>query len=148
MSKRVGAITAIVLLSVPAGAAAKEKQEPRVQAMLACTSISANDERLQCYDRSIATLQQGLAQGDVVLKEKKAPLAREGVIKASGRSGEGRFWVVLDNGDRCALSISEYRREPPPPGTPVKLKRTLMGNYWLTAPKWPESEAVFLGHGS
>jgi hypothetical protein len=148
MSKRVGTIIAIVLLSVPAGAAAKDKPEPRVQAMLACTSISANDERLQCYDRSIGALQEGLAQGNVVLKEQKAPLAREGIIKASGRSGDGRYWIVLENGDRWALSIEEYRRDVPQPGTPVKLKRTLMGNYWLTAPNWPESEAVFLGHGS
>jgi hypothetical protein len=148
MSKRVGAITAMVLLSVPAIAAAKDKLDPRAQAMLACTSISANEERLQCYDRSIATLKDALAQGNVVLKEKKAPLATEGIIKASGRSGDESFWIILENGDRWALTIAEYRREPPPPGTPVKLKRTIMGNYWLTAPKWPESEAVFLGHGS
>ena len=148
MSKRVGAITAIVLLSAPATATAKDKLEPRVQTMLECKSISANDERLQCYDRSIGALQEGLAQGNVELKEQKAPMASEGIIKASGRSGDGRYWIVLENGDRWALSIEEYRRDVPRPGTPVKLKRTLMGSYWLTAPNWPESEAVFMGHGS
>ena len=148
MRKRVGAIAAIVLLSVPAVAAAKDKLDPRAEAMLACSSVSANEERLQCYDRTIATLKQALAQGNVVLKEKKGPLAQEGIVKASGRSGEESFWIVLENGDRWAITIAEYRRDPPPPGTHVKLKRTIMGNYWLTAPKWPESEAVFLGHGS
>jgi len=148
MSNRVAAITAIALLSVPATATAKDKLEPRVQAILACKAVGSNEERLQCYDRSIAALQEGLAQGNVMLKEKKAPLAREGVIKTSGRSGEGRYWVVLENGDRWAISTSEYRRDVPPPGMPVKLKRTLMGNYWLSGPEWPESEAVFLGNGS
>ena len=148
MSRRFGAVTAIALLSVPAIAPAKEKLDPRAQAMLECASVSANEERLQCYDRAVSTLRQALAQGNVVLKEKKGPLAHEGIIKASGRSGAESFWIVLDNGDRWAITIAEYRREPPPPGTPVKLKRTIMGNYWLTAPKWPESEAVFLGHGS
>jgi hypothetical protein len=28
----------------------------------------------------------------------------------------------------------------------VRLKRTLVGTYWISGPKWPESEADFLGH--
>ena len=145
MSKPFRAILGIVLLSAPAGVAAKEKLEPRVQAMLACEAVKANEARLQCYDQAIAALKPALVQGGVVVKEKKAPLSRGGVIQASGRSGPENFWVVLDNGDRWAVHTPGYHRNPPATGMTVKIRRTLMGSYWLSGPKWPESEAEYLG---
>lgn len=145
MAKHVVVLAGIMLLSLPAIASAKARIEPRVQAVLACEGISASDARLQCYDRAIAALKPALVQGAVVVKEKKAPVARGGVIQASGRSGAESFWVVLDNGDRWALRTPGYHRNPPATGMTVKLRRTLMGSYWLTAPKWPESEAEYLG---
>ena len=77
MSKRAGIIAAIVLLSVPAIASAKDKPDQRVQAILACGSVSSNEERLRCYDQSILPLKEALARGSMVLKEKKAPAALE-----------------------------------------------------------------------
>ena len=112
MSKPFRAMMGIVLLSAPAGVAAKEKLEPRVQAMLACEAVKANEARLQCYDQAIAALKPALVQGGVVVKEKKAPLSRGGVIQASGRSGPENFWVVLDNGDRWAVHTPGYHRNP------------------------------------
>jgi hypothetical protein len=146
MAKKVAAIIGITLLSGSTAAVAKDDLEPRVEAVLACGSISANEARLQCYDQSILALRQGLARGSMVLKEKKGPWAREGVVKASGRSGAERFWVLLDNGDRWTISPPKSRREAPPPGTMLKLKRTPFGNYWISGPDWPESEAAFVGH--
>lgn len=141
-----GIIAGAVLLLVPAMAVAKDKPEPRVQAILACGEIAADAERLQCYDQSILPLKEALARGSMVLKEKKAPLALTGIVKASGRWGGSSLWVLLDNGDRWSVQPTKSRRDPPPPGTAVRLKRTLMGTYWITGPKWPESEAEFLGH--
>lgn len=146
MSKRVDAILAIAVLSVPAMATAKDKPEKRVQAILACESISVNEERLRCYDQAIVPLKQALARGSMVLKEKNAPSAFEGVVKASGQWGGSSSWVLLENGDRWSIQPSKSRRDPPPPGTPVKLKRTLMGTYWMSGKKLPETEADFLGH--
>jgi hypothetical protein len=148
MLKRLGLIAGIVLLSVPTFAAAKDKSQPRVQALLACQSISANEQRLACYDEAMGSLKQALSQGTMVLKEKKTPLAMEGVVKASGFWGGGSTWVLLDNGDRWSIQPSKSRRDPPPPGTAVKLKRTLMGTYWMSGKKLPETEAEFLGHES
>jgi hypothetical protein len=54
--------------------------------------------------------------------------------------------VLFDNGDRWSVQPTKSHRDPPPPGTMLKVKRTLMGTYWVSGPKWPESEAEFLGH--
>ncbi|MEO8547951.1 MAG: hypothetical protein ABI422_06240 [Sphingomicrobium sp.] len=130
-------------------AAAKDKLEPRVQSLLACESISSGEARLQCYDRSIVPFKQALSHGNVVLKENKGPRALEGLVKASGKSGEKRFWVVFENGDRWELSTQPDRRAPPRVGTTLTLRKTMIfGNYWMKGPGWRESEATFLGHGS
>ncbi len=148
MSMRISLIAGIALLSAPTLALAKDKPERRVQALLECQAITANDARLACYDEAMSSLKQALSQGTMVLKEKKAPLAMEGVVKASGYWGGSSTWVLLDNGDRWSIQPSKSRRDPPPPGTAVKLKRTLMGTYWMSGQKLPETEAEFLGHES
>lgn len=148
MSRRIILIAGVALLSISTAAVAKDKSEPRVQALLACQSITANEQRLACYDEAMGSLKQALAQGTMVLKEKKAPLAMGGVVKASGYWGGSSTWVLLDNGDRWSIQPSKSRREPPAPGTTVKLTRTLMGTYWMSGQKLPETEAEFLGHES
>ena len=141
--KRIIAGGALLLMS--SMAVGKDNAEPRVQAILACGAIASDQERLACYDRSIVPLKDALARGSMVLKEKKAPLALAGRVNASGRWGGNSLWVVLDNGDRWSVQPTKSRRDPPPPGTIVRLKRTLMGTYWISGPRWPESEAEFLG---
>ena len=148
VSKLVTTMIAIALLALPAFAAAKERLEPRVQSLLVCESISSNETRLRCYDQSIIPLKQALSRGRMVLKENKGPGTLEGVVKASGKSGEKRFWIELENGDRWALTTQPDRRAAPPVGATLKLKRTPFGNYWISGPGWRRSEASFLGRGS
>ena len=141
--KRIIAGGALLLMS--SMAVGKDNAEPRVQAILACGAIASDQERLACYDRSIVPLKDALARGSMVLKEKNAPLALAGRVNASGRWGGNSLWVLLVNGDRWSVQPTKSRRYPPPPGTIVRLKRTLMGTYWISGPRWPESEAEFLG---
>ena len=141
--KRIIAGGALLLMS--SMAVGKDNAEPRVQAILACGAIASDQERLACYDRSIVPLKDALARGSMVLKEKNAPLALAGRVNASGRWGGNSLWVLLDNGDRWSVQPTKSRSDPPPPGTIVRLKRTLMGTYWISGPRWPESEAEFLG---
>ena len=148
MSMRAWVIAGVPLLCVPSIAVAKDKLEPRVQAMLACEAVSSNEARLQCYDQAMSAFKQAMAQGSVVVKEKDAPITLGGVIKASGQSGSNRYWVEFENGDRWALMPTKSRRGPPAPGSTAKLSRTLMGNYYFSGPNWPQTEAKFLGHGS
>lgn len=140
-----GIVAGGVLLLVPTMAMAKDRAEPRVQALLECSSVASDADRLRCYDQSILPLKEALARGSMVLKEKKSPLALQGTVKESGRWGSS-LWILLDTGDRWSVQPTKSRRDPPPPGSAVRLKRTLMGTYWISGPRWPESEAEFLGH--
>lgn len=148
MSKLVTSMIAIALLALPAIAAAKESLEPRVQSLLVCESIRSNEARLRCYDQSIIPLKQALSRGRMVLKENKGPGILEGVVRASGKSGEKLFWVVLENGDRWAIATQPDRDAAPRVGSTLKLVRTPFGNYWISGPGWRQSEARFLGHES
>lgn len=148
MSKRVMTMIAIALTALPAMAAAKEELDPRVQSLLVCESITSGEARLRCFDQSIVPLKQALSRGRVVLKENKGPGTLGGLVKASGKSGEKSFWVVFENGDRWALSTQPDRRNAPPVGTTLQLKKTMFGNYWISGPGWQQSEAIFVGHGS
>ena len=148
MPKLVTATVAIALLTLPAAGAAKSDLEPRLQAHLACASITPDEARLRCYDQSVVALQQALTRGSVVLKEQKGPRAREGIVKASGKSGEKRFWVTMENGDRWAITTQPDRPNAPPVGSTLKLRKTPLGNYWISGPGWRESPASFLGQES
>ena len=144
MARRVGLVAGAALLVVPSVAAAKEDLEPRMQAVLACEGITANDARLQCFDQAILPLKQAMTRGSLVLKEKKGPAALGGVVKASGKSGANRYWVLLDNGERWSIQTAKDRREAPKPGTPLRMTKTFFGNYWVSGPGWPESEGTFV----
>ena len=144
MSKRVGLVAGILLLSLPSVVAAKDDMEPRMQAVLACEGISANEARLQCFDRAILPLKQAMSRGSLVLKEKKGPASLGGVVKASGKSGASRYWVLLDNGERWSIATAKDRRDAPKPGTALRMKKTFFGNYWVSGPGWPESEGTFV----
>jgi hypothetical protein len=144
MSKRVSLVAGIVLLAVPSLAAAKEDMEPRMQAILACEAIAANEARLQCFDQAILPLKQAVSRGSLILKEKKGPTALGGVVKASGKSGAARYWVVLDNGERWSIVTAKDRRDAPKAGTALRIKKTFFGNYWVSGPGWPESEGTFM----
>ena len=148
MQKQVSLIAGAILLSVPEIAVAKDKEDARIEAMLACEGIAANEARLQCFDQAIVPLKQALTRGTVVVEERNAPLLLEGVVKTSGQTSSNRYWLVMENGDRWALLPKSSRSKPPAPGTRVKMKTTLWGGYWLSGPDWSESEAAFLGHGS
>ena len=144
MSKRVGLVAGILLLSLPSVVAAKDDMEPRMQAVLACEGISANEARLQCFDQAILPLKQAMSRGSLVLKEKKGPAALGGVVKASGKSEASRYWVLLDNGERWSIATAKDRRNAPKPGTALRMKKTFFGNYWVSGPGWPESEGTFV----
>ena len=115
-----------------------------MQAVLACEAIASNEARLQCFDQAILPLKQAMSRGSLVLKENKRPTALGGVVKASGKSGLSRYWVLLDNGERWTIMTAKDRREAPKPGTPLRMKKTFFGNYWVTGPGWPESEGTFV----
>ena len=144
MSKRVSLAAGMVLLAVPSLAAAKAELEPRMQAVLACEAIAANEARLQCFDQAILPLKRAVSDGGMVFTQRTGPAAREGVVKASGISGENRYWILFENGDRWSTTTKSSRKVPPV-GATLRLKRTPMGTYWISGPQWSESQATFAG---
>ena len=137
------------LLALASGANAKDKLEPRTQAMLACQGIAADGARLQCYDQAMAPLKQAIEQGTVVVEKNDRPIAREGVVKASREIGDNVFWVELNNGDRWKLLPSTRRNGPPQVGSTVKVHKPLYGSgFWIMGPDWDDSRADFEGRGS
>lgn len=147
MSKWAIAAISLALLGTSAGANAKDKLEPRTQAMLACQAVTADDARLRCYDQAMAALKDAIEQGSVVLDEK--PTKGQAVVKASGRSGENSFWIELETGERWKLLPTTPRSAPPQAGSTIKIYRPFYGSgYWISGPDWDESRAEFVGRGS
>ena len=149
MSRWAVAMTGLGLLAMAAGANAKDKLEPRTQAMLACQGIAANDARLLCYDQAMTVLKEAIEQGAVVVEKSSKPISREGVIKASGQLGENSFWIELESGDRWKLLPTTQRSHPPKVGTTIKVGKPFYGSgHWISGPDWDQSRADYMGSGS
>ena len=142
MSRR-AALLALMLLTAPSMAAAKDKVDPRMAAMLACSSVTPNEARLRCYDQAAAPLRQALNKGEVTLTRKAGPRALEGVIRSAGAMSDG-YWVELANGDRWQILSSSAFDEAPPTGVTATLRKGPLGNYWFSVPDMPERRAVFI----
>ena len=149
MLKWAVAMTGFGLLATAAGANAKDKLEPRTQAMLACQGIADGTARLQCYDQAMAALREAIDRGAVVVEKNNKPTARQGVVKASREIGDNVFWIELDNGERWKLMPSTRRNGPPQVGSTVKVHKPLYGSgFWIIGPDWDDSRADFQGRGS
>jgi hypothetical protein len=143
MSRRAAPL-ALMLLTAPAMAAAKEKPEPRMAAMLACGSVVSNEARLRCYDDAVAPLRRALGKGEIALKEKSRPKELEGVIRSAGGMGDNNYWIELASGDRWQVISNSPFDEPPPTGVTARLRKGPLGNYWFSTPGLAERRAVFI----
>lgn len=139
---------ALALMLIAAPAAAKDKVEPRLAAILACGSVASNEERLRCYDAAASTMKVAIEKGEVEVNQSPRPQALVGVVKASGPFGYNRYWVELVNGDRWQITSEQTFDEAPPAGVKVKLERGAMGSYWMVVPDARDRRASFLGNRS
>lgn len=136
---------AVILLAVPAAITAKEKADPPMHALIACSALASDVARLRCFDTAMVDLKRALDQGELVLNGNKAPSALQGIVTASGSSSFKRFWMELDSGDRWAL-LPEYEREKPPPvGAMMKVHKELFGTYTISGRGWHTSQGRYLG---
>jgi len=137
------------MLSVPTAASAQDAMDQHLQSVMACRSVTPDAARLQCYDRSAATVTQAVEQGELRVEPQKRPRAREGVVKASGPDGENRYWIELENGDRWVLLPTTKRDGPPQPGTRIKVRKSFFDSgYWVSGDGWSEARARFVPKGS
>ena len=161
MRKWIVIVTATAL--VGAGSAAAKKPADtgtpaQVQRLLACRSITAADQRLACYDKETAAMNQAIATKDLVMidKEKAKAAGRslfgfsipnfgglfgsggeisqiDGTIKSTGRNQDGGWVITLQDGS-IWTQTDDWPGLDARPGRKVVVKRGVMGSFWLSIP--------------
>ena len=144
--KTVKLAAAVVLLTAGSAAIGKDKEDPRISAVLSCTEIAQSEQRLQCFDSKMQAFRQAVVAGRLVAAEESTtPFALEGVVKSSSVTGFNRFLVVMDTGDRWELVANSSNDGPPRIGTKAKLRKGIMGNYWFVDPLASDRKASYRG---
>ena len=135
-------VGALLATSSPAGA----KNDPRVDAALACANVTDSNQRLRCYDSAMAGLRQALDAGRLIsAAENKTPFALEGTIKQAGHFGFNRFWMELANGDRWNLVAADRFDVLPKRGAKVTIRKAPLGGYWVQEKGGPNRRGNYLG---
>ena len=146
MSRLTIATIAAIGLASPQLVWSKDKADPRIEAAIACATVTGNEARLRCYDQAIGALRLALESGQLVpAGEARKPLALEGVVKAAGPMGFNRFWVTLENGERWQLIATNSREIAPRRGAKIKLRKGAMGTYWFVDPSASDMRASYMG---
>ena len=155
----------IVTVSALVGAGSAAAKKPadtgtpaQVQRLLACRSITAADQRLACYDKETAAMNQAIATKDLVMidKEKAKAAGRslfgfsipnfgglfgsggeisqiDGTIKSTGRNQDGGWVITLQDGS-IWTQTDDWPGLDARPGRKVVVKRGVMGSFWLSIP--------------
>jgi hypothetical protein len=148
---------------VAAGAAGAKKPvdtgtPAQVQRLMACRAITAAEQRLVCYDRETAAMDQAIASKDLVMvdKEKARAAGRslfgfsipdfgglfgggsevsqiDGTVRSAGRNQDGGWVITLQDGSVWSQT-DDWPGLDPRPGKKVVVKRGLMGSFWLSIP--------------
>jgi hypothetical protein len=147
-----------------AGGPAVAKRPPQtgtpaqVQRLLACRTITAAEQRLACYDRETAAMQQAIANQDLYMvdKEKARAAGRslfgfsvpnfgglfgsngevsqiDGTIKSAGHNSDGGWVITLDDGSVWSQT-DDWPGLDARPGKKVVVKRGVLGSFWLSIP--------------
>jgi hypothetical protein len=153
-----GLVAALTAPFAPALAKQAEATVEVVRALLACRSVTADAERLACYDRAVGALDQAQKSGQVVvvdreqIKEAKKDafgfnlpsfgklFDRNGekseqtseielVVDHAAQNATGRWVIVMANGQVWRQIDSEELYNPPHKGSNVRIKRGMMGSY-------------------
>lgn len=163
MTKRVLALVGVVTIVAADAAIAQKAQRPplppQVQGVLKCRSIAAADERLKCFDATVATLGSATASGNVVVVDrdsiKKTQRTLFGLslpslpffgggdgddapseIKSSIRSARaydyGKWTVMLEDGAVWQTTEPDTRNPPPKAGQPITIRRGSLGSFRMT----------------
>ena len=161
MAKWIVVVSAAALVAAGAAEARKpvETGTPaQVQRLMACRAITAAEQRLACYDREAAAVNQAIASKDLVMvdKEKARAAGRslfgfsipnfgglfgsgseisqiDGTVKSTGRNQDGGWVITLQDGSVWSQT-DDWPGLDARPGKKVIVKRGLMGSFWLSIP--------------
>lgn len=148
------------LVAAPAAAAPKaETGTPaQVQRLMGCRTIADAGQRLACYDREAAGVDQAIARKDIVMVDKERARAAgrslfgfsipnfgglfgnnnevsqiDGTIKSTGRNQDGGWVLTLADGS-IWTQTDDWPGLDARPGRKVVIKRGVMGSFWLSIP--------------
>lgn len=147
------------LATMPATAPAKERPKPPTPAVVnrvvGCATVTDPQQRLACYDREVAAMNEAEKKGDLVAmdrtqvrKTKRSlfglALPDLGVFGDDGEDGEssiettirtvrmnpdGKYLFDLAEGGRWLQLDSRNFVIDPKPGQPIRIRRAAMGSY-------------------
>lgn len=148
---------AIALAATPAFAA--EPAEPAVIAALkACRAITADAERLACYDKAAQSVTKAQETGEVIIIDKQAARAArrqafglelptlsildkgadkaesdklQSVVKSARVDGEQRLVVTLEDGAVWRQIDDTMLGKPPKAGDTIEVRKAAMGSYMM-----------------
>ena len=135
---------------------------PAVQQLIACKAITEAAQRLACYDRQAAILDQAIATKNVVVIDKERANATkrslfgfsipdfgglfgggdevkqiEGTVTSSAQNGEGGWTVKLADGSMWTQTDDAPIALPPERGDKVVIRRGALGAFFLQIGKQP-----------
>ena len=144
--------------SAPAARRVQAGTPAQVERLMSCRAIAAADQRLACYDREAAAMQQAIANQDLFMvdKEKARAAGRslfgfsipnfgglfgnndevsqiDGVIKGTGRNSDGGWVITLQDGS-VWTQTDDWPGFDARAGKKVIVKRGVLGSFWLSVP--------------
>lgn len=130
----------------------------QVQRLMACRTVADPAQRLACYDREAAGVDQAIARKDIVMVDKERARAAgrslfgfsipnfgglfgnngeisqiDGTIKSTGRNADGGWVITLADGSVWSQT-DDWPGLDARPGKKVIVKRGVMGSFWLSIP--------------
>lgn len=149
---------ALVGAAVPAARRVQPETPAQVQRLMNCRTITAADQRLACYDRETAAMQQAITNQDLYLVDKERARAAgrslfgfsvpnfgglfgnsdqisqiDATIKSAGRNSDGGWVITLDDGS-VWTQTDDWPGLDARPGKKVIVKRGVLGSFWLSIP--------------
>lgn len=154
-------IAALGLVAAGPAAAAKRVQTgtpAQVQRLMACRAITAADQRLACYDRETAAMNQAIANKDLYMVDKERARAAgrslfgfsipnfgglfgnndelsqiDGTITRAGHNSDGGWLITLNDGSVWSQT-DDWPGFEARTGEKVTVKRGMLGSFWLSSP--------------
>jgi hypothetical protein len=152
----------IALSCAPAQAASGLKTPGRaelVKALSDCRAITDPTERLACYDKAAAALDQAQAKGDVIVVDRQqvrevkrqafgfnldalsifdrggakdaAEESITGVARSAAQTSTGKWIVTLEGGEIWRQIDTEELSRDPHPGSNIRIRRAVLGSFMM-----------------
>lgn len=162
MTRTAFALSLLAAAAAPAAAVAQPKGEGRaqiVQELSDCRKITDNAQRLACYDKTAASLEQAEAKGDIVVvdREQARKVRRQafgfalpsislfekgetkedlenvaGVLDSARMNGASKWVIKLQDGAVWVQVDNNELHRTPKPGATVKIRQAALGSFIMT----------------